>query len=152
MDRFNGAPREDAVRLLLACLPSPHWAGRIATHRPYPDLAALLAAADEAVYDLAPPDLTAALAAEPRPTLPKNAYAAARTALGAAHTAYESRFGHAFVICLHGLLPTETADHLLEGIRSRLANDPDDERLVATEELRRITRSRLALAFLESGP
>ncbi|MCZ9347137.1 2-oxo-4-hydroxy-4-carboxy-5-ureidoimidazoline decarboxylase, partial [Streptomyces sp. TRM76130] len=52
---------------------------------------ALLAAADEASYDLTAGELAQALAAESLPALPEGTYAAAGTALRAAHAAYESR-------------------------------------------------------------
>ena len=143
LERFNAAPAEEAAGTLLACLHSRAWADRLVAHRPYPDLPALLAAADEAAYDLSPDDLTEALAAETLPALPDDTYAAAHTALGAAHAAYESRFGHVFVICLAGLSPDETLNHVLTAIRSRLNNDPDEERLVAAEELRQLARTRL---------
>ncbi|KMS79687.1 OHCU decarboxylase [Streptomyces leeuwenhoekii] len=143
LEHFNHARAEDAVHTLLACLRHGGWAHRLAAHRPYPDLPALLAAADEATYDLTPEALTAALAAEPLPALPAGAYSAAHTALGAANAAYESRFGHTFVICVDDLAAHEVLDHVLEGIRSRLANDPEEERLVAADELRRLAKGRL---------
>ncbi|MFA3873914.1 2-oxo-4-hydroxy-4-carboxy-5-ureidoimidazoline decarboxylase [Streptomyces sp. MMCC 100] len=143
LERFNTAPAEEAARTLLACLNSHAWAHRLVAHRPYPDLTALLAAADEAAYDLSPDDLTEALAAEALPALPEDTYAAAHTALSAAAAAYESRFGHAFVICLDDLKANEALDHVLAGIRSRLANDPEEERLVASEELRRLAHGRV---------
>ncbi|MEJ1197154.1 MULTISPECIES: 2-oxo-4-hydroxy-4-carboxy-5-ureidoimidazoline decarboxylase [unclassified Streptomyces] len=141
--RFNAASADEVIRTLLTCLNSHHWAHRLASHRPYPDLPSLLAAADEAAYDLSPDDLTEALATEVLPPLPEDTYAAAHTALSAATAAYERRFGHAFVICLDGLPANEALDHALADIRSRLANDPDEERAVAAEELRRLARSRL---------
>ncbi|MER7489764.1 2-oxo-4-hydroxy-4-carboxy-5-ureidoimidazoline decarboxylase [Streptomyces sp. NPDC126497] len=140
---FNTAPAEEAERALLACLRSPRWALRLSGHRPYPDLPSLLAASDEATYDLSPKELTEALAAEPLPALPDGTYSAAHTALTAAHTAYEAKFGHVFVICLDGVPEEETLDRVLENIRSRLANDPEDERVVAAEQLRRLARERL---------
>ncbi|MGW8061853.1 2-oxo-4-hydroxy-4-carboxy-5-ureidoimidazoline decarboxylase [Streptomyces ziwulingensis] len=143
LERFNAAPAEEAVATLLTCLDNRHWAERVASHRPYPDPPSLLAAADEAAYDLSPDDLTAALAAEALPPLPEDMYAAAHTALSAATTAYERRFGHTFVVCLDGLSPGEALDHALAGIRSRLTNDRDEERQVAADELRRLARSRL---------
>ncbi|MEU6535128.1 2-oxo-4-hydroxy-4-carboxy-5-ureidoimidazoline decarboxylase [Streptomyces sp. NPDC047000] len=153
---LNTAPADEARRTLLACLPSPRWADRMAAHRPYPDLAALLAASDEAAYDLTPEDVTAALGREPlpdgagtvgppRPTY--STYLAARTALSAAHSAYAAKFGHPFVICLAEVAPEEALDRTLEGIRSRLANDPDEERAVAAEQLRRLARARLGHAL-----
>ncbi|MFB7089582.1 2-oxo-4-hydroxy-4-carboxy-5-ureidoimidazoline decarboxylase [Streptomyces sp. NPDC056296] len=143
MARFNAASTDEAIHTLLTCLNSHHWAHRLASHRPYPDLPSLLAAADEAAYDLSPDDLTEALATEVLPPLPEDTYAAAHTALSAATAAYERRFGHAFVICLDGMPANEALDHVLAGIRSRLTNDPDEERLVALEELRLLTRGRL---------
>ena len=140
---FNTAPADTARRALLACLGSVRWADRVAAHRPYPDLGALLAAADEAAYDLTPEDLTQALAAEALPALPAGTYSAARTALSAAHAAYEARFGHAFVIYLGDTPVGEIPDRVLEGIRSRWANDPEEERVVAADQLRRLARKRL---------
>ncbi|GGL75969.1 hypothetical protein GCM10010129_19510 [Streptomyces fumigatiscleroticus] len=151
LECLNRAAAADARRLLLACLRSHRWARRIADHRPYPDLDALLAAADEAAYDLTPADLAEALAAESLPALPEDTYSVAHTALSAAHAAYEARFGHVFVICLDQAAPEEALDHVLAGIRSRLANDPEEERMIAAEELRRLARGRLAGALAGTG-
>ena len=143
LDAFNSAPEAEVRHTLLACLRSPSWAHRLTTHRPYPDVDSLLAASDEAAYDLTWGDLTEALTAETLPPLPDDAYGAAHMALDAAQAAYESRFGHSFVICLHDLPPDEALDHVLAAIRSRLANDPEEERVVAADELRRLARGRL---------
>ncbi|MFF5564276.1 2-oxo-4-hydroxy-4-carboxy-5-ureidoimidazoline decarboxylase [Streptomyces sp. NPDC012623] len=141
--RFNTAPRTVIEPALLACLGSGRWARRIAAHRPYPDPDSLLAASDEAGYDLSFSDLAEALAAESPAAPPPGAPAAATTALRAAHAAYESRFGHAFVIGPAGLRPEESLDHILAAIRTRLGHDPDHERSVSADELRRLARSRL---------
>ncbi|MFJ4689903.1 2-oxo-4-hydroxy-4-carboxy-5-ureidoimidazoline decarboxylase [Streptomyces sp. NPDC088766] len=143
LDGFNGAPAAETRRVLLTCLRSPRWAHLVTAHRPYPTLDALLAASDEAAYDLTAGDLTQALAAESLPPLPADAYGAAHMALDAARTVYEARFGHPFVVCLDGVPPPEALDHVLEAIRSRLANDPEEERVVTAEELRRLARQRL---------
>ncbi|MEU2154885.1 2-oxo-4-hydroxy-4-carboxy-5-ureidoimidazoline decarboxylase [Streptomyces sp. NPDC019396] len=144
LDRFNTASDGAAEAALLACCGSRRWGRRIATHRPYPDLHALLAAADEAGYDLSAADMDEALADETPAALPPGAPPAAHMALNAAHAAYQSRFGHAFVICLDGYRPDEQPDQILTAIRSRLGNDPDDERVIAADELRRLARARLA--------
>lgn len=144
LEGFNTAPADEACEALLACLRSLRWARRVADHRPYPDLDSLLAAADEAAYDLPPVDLSVALAGESLPELPEDTYSVAHMALSAAHAAYEARFGHAFVIYLGDVHPDETLDRILEGIRSRLTNDPEEERVIAAEELRRLARGRLA--------
>ncbi|MEU6663667.1 2-oxo-4-hydroxy-4-carboxy-5-ureidoimidazoline decarboxylase [Streptomyces sp. NPDC046821] len=142
--RFNTLPAAKAEIALLTCCGSLHWARRLVAHRPYPDLGSLLAAADEAIYDFLPADLDEALSREALPLPPHGAYSVAHTALGAAHAAYEGRFGHAFVICLDGYGPEEALDQLLAGIRSRLGNDPEEERVLSWEELRRLARGRLA--------
>lgn len=140
---FNEAPADTVEQTLLTCLRSLRWSRRLTTHRPYPDLDALLAASDEAAYDLTPADLAEALAGESLPALPEDTYGVAHTALNAAHAAYEARFGHVFVIALDGVPPEELLDRALESIRSRLANDPEKEREVVAEELRRLARARL---------
>ncbi|NJQ00657.1 2-oxo-4-hydroxy-4-carboxy-5-ureidoimidazoline decarboxylase [Streptomyces zingiberis] len=76
---------------------------------------------------------------------------AAHTALRAAHAAYESRFGHGFVICLDGVDPAESLDHVLAGLRTRLGHEPEKERLVAAEELRRLSLGRLARLVCGGG-
>ncbi len=143
LEGFNRAAADDTRRALLTCCRSLRWAHRVTEHRPYPDLDSLLAAADEAAYDLTPADLAEALAAESLTLLPDGAYSAAHTALSAAQAAYESRFGHVFIICLDDVSPEEAADRVLAAIRSRLTNDPEEERLLAAEELRRLARGRL---------
>ena len=150
---FNAASPDDARHTLLACLHSLHWSRRLTDHRPYPDLDSLLAASDEAAYDLTPGDLAEALAGESLPVLPDDTYEAAHMALDAAHAAYEARFGHVFVICPDGIAPDEVLDHVLAGIRSRLTNDPEEERVVVAEELRRLARGRLlgVLSFRGAG-
>lgn len=149
--RFNTWPREAAEAALLECCGSRRWAHRMAAHRPYPDLDTLLAASDEAGYDLAPADLTEALAAEYAPGLHHDAPRAAHLALRAAHAAYESRFGHAFVICLDGLHASQHVDQVLAAIRTRLAHEPDEERSLTAEEMRRLARGRIIDLVTEAG-
>ncbi|XCW06729.1 2-oxo-4-hydroxy-4-carboxy-5-ureidoimidazoline decarboxylase [Streptomyces sp. HUAS MG47] len=140
---FNTAPRPAAEATLLGCCGSLRWAERVAAHRPYPTVDALLAAADEASYDLSRADLDEALARESSAAPAAGTPAAAQTALRAAHAAYESTFGHAFVISLDGVHRAERLDAVLAGIRSRLGNEREEERVVAADELRRLARSRL---------
>ena len=150
-EHFNTAPADELRRTLLTCLHSLRWAHRIATHRPYPTLDALMAASDEAAYDLTPADLAEALSAEALPVLPEGAYSAAQTALDAANAAYEAKFGHVFVICLDDVPPEESLNHALAEIRSRLANDPEEERVVAADELRRLAKGRLLRLLRGAG-
>ncbi|WP_406100116.1 2-oxo-4-hydroxy-4-carboxy-5-ureidoimidazoline decarboxylase [Streptomyces sp. NBC_01013] len=143
MAGFNAAPAAEVRAALLECYGSRRWAERLVATRPYPDLDALLAAADEAGYDLSPTERAEALAGEASPKLHPDAPHSAHLALAAAHAAYECRFGHVFVICLDGFRPAEHPDQVLAGIRARLAHDPEQERVVAADEMRRLARGRI---------
>ncbi|MFC8917476.1 2-oxo-4-hydroxy-4-carboxy-5-ureidoimidazoline decarboxylase [Streptomyces sp. NPDC057116] len=148
--RLNAATAQAAEAALLACCGSRRWAQRLAAHRPYPTLDALLAAADEASYDLSGADLDEALADETSADLPPSTPAAARTAWRAAHAEYESRFRHAFVICLDGHRPEERLNQALSAIHTRMSHPAETERAIAADELRRLARSRLSR--LVTGP
>lgn len=161
LSRFNAVPDEAAAALLRRCCGSTRWADRIAGCRPYPDTGSLLAAVDEASYDMTHGDLAEALAAEtPHLFFPgaepgqaagrggrmhrdPRGLLTAHTALRAAHTAYEHRFGHTFLVCLDGWEPEEQLGQALASVRARLGNDEEEERLVVTEELRRLAGVRL---------
>lgn len=143
LGRFNTAPASDVESALLDCFGSHRWAQRLAAHRPYPDLDALLAAADEAGYDLSLTERAEALAAEDSPALAPAAAASAHLALAAAHAAYESKFGHVFVICLDGVRPAEHPAQMLASIRARMDHDPEQERVVTADEMRRLARGRI---------
>ena len=152
LDAFNTWSRADAEAALLECCGSRRWAWRLAAHRPYPDLGALLAASDEAGYDLTPADIAEALAGESAPCLHDDAPRSAHLALRAAHAAYESRFGHVFVICLDGMPSCRHVDQVLAAIRTRLAHDPDEERALAAEEMRRLARGRITGLVADEDP
>ena len=116
----------------------------MAAHRPYPTVAALLAAADEAAYDLTPGDLAEALAGEATTALPDRGGLTTHTALRAAHAAYEAKFGHALVLALDPAAdPAAALGHTLESLRRRLEHDEDAESAATAEQLRRICRARL---------
>jgi 2-oxo-4-hydroxy-4-carboxy-5-ureidoimidazoline decarboxylase len=140
---LNRAPSVPAEEALRACCGSHRWARRVAAHRPYPTVEALLAAADEAAYDLTSGDLAEALAGEATTALPDRGGLRTRTALRAAYAAYEAKFGHAFVIALDTRDPAEALDQTLAGLRVRLCHDEDEESVVTAEHLRRICRTRL---------
>jgi 2-oxo-4-hydroxy-4-carboxy-5-ureidoimidazoline decarboxylase len=168
---FNTLPAEQAERELLACCAAPAWAEAVAAGRPYPDLAAALAAADAATAKLSWDGVIEALAAHPRigqrfPTRPEAHPADAgrgvtwsrqeqsgmdtasedtAAALVAANQAYEERFGHIFLIFASGRTPAE----MLAAARTRMRHDPATERLVVREELRKIARLRLERLLLE---
>ncbi|KRV46906.1 OHCU decarboxylase [Wenjunlia vitaminophila] len=148
LHRFNTASPSVAEAALLGCCGSRRWATHIIDRRPYPDMATLLVTADEAARAMTEADLSEALADEsqaPQPLtgLRLHGNQAAHTALRAAHAAYESRFGHAFVVSLDGCPPEEVLDRVLTSLHTRLYHTPEQERPVAARELHRIARNRL---------
>jgi 2-oxo-4-hydroxy-4-carboxy-5-ureidoimidazoline decarboxylase len=60
-------------------------------------------------------------------------------ALADANSAYETRFGHVFIVCASG----KSAPDMLALLRERLNNDPQTEMTIAAGELKKITRLRL---------
>lgn len=157
VDRFNALPAAEARRELMACCASPEWARRVADGRPYPDVAALMAAAGRALADLPWEEVALALAAHPRigerpagngreaawSRREQSGVAVADTptlaALAQANREYEQRFGHVFLIFASGA----TAERMLTAARQRLRHDPDTERQVVRAELARIVALRV---------
>jgi 2-oxo-4-hydroxy-4-carboxy-5-ureidoimidazoline decarboxylase len=154
---FNAAPHHAAHRDVLACCESHSFAKLITDGRPYPDATALYAAIDTAFEALNWDDIVEAMAGHPRigerkPVEPAQGQSAAeqsgattasddvRQALAAGNVAYEQRFGHVFLICASG----RSGQDMLTELRARLRNTPVSERAVARQELRKITRLRMA--------
>ncbi|MBT2384828.1 2-oxo-4-hydroxy-4-carboxy-5-ureidoimidazoline decarboxylase [Streptomyces sp. ISL-11] len=145
LDRLNSALPGVAEAALLACCGSRRWARHLADHRPYPDLRTLLATAERAARTLTPADLTEALADEtgPRQLL------VTHPALRRAEAAYESRFGHIFIIYPaptappDDRLPDDTVGRLLAALRVRLGHSPREETAVTAAELTRLAAGRL---------
>jgi OHCU decarboxylase len=67
--------------------------------------------------------------------------------LAAANHAYETRFGHVFLICAAG----KSAEQMLAALRDRLANEPPPELRIAAAEQAKITRLRLARLLASDG-
>jgi len=154
---FNALDLRAAEGELRACCASRAWADEVAAGRPYPDRAALLTRADDALGGLAWPDILEALDAHPRIGEPAegdgreatwsrreqsgmdSADDATRAALAEANRAYERRFGHVFLI----FASNRTDAEMLAAARERLGNDEESEREVVRGELRKITILRL---------
>jgi len=163
VEAFNALPPDRAEADLLTCCASTTWARRVAAGRPYPDLPALLAAADAASRALAWPDVAQALSAHPRigqrvagagreAAWSRREQAgvdaaddSTRAALARANEDYEARFGHLFLIFASGRTDAE----MLAAALARLGNDEATERDVVREELRKIARLRLERLFDE---
>lgn len=151
---------EEARARLRACCGSTRWVERMLDRRPFGSLEALLTAAREEWFALAPDDWKEAFAAHPRigdrealrHRFPETGEIAAReqagvdgaaadvlAALAEGNEAYERRFGFIFIVCASGL----SARQMLEMLRRRSANDPAAELQIAAGEQAKITELRL---------
>jgi 2-oxo-4-hydroxy-4-carboxy-5-ureidoimidazoline decarboxylase len=153
---FNTAPPAELTTTLLACCDVPSWAAAVRDRRPYADVDALLATADEAAREFTPAEVERALAAHPR--IGERAHgdrpdadwsrreqsgvdrdADTRRALTEGNRAYEERFGRVFLVCATGLSGAD----VLGALHARLDNDEETEAGVVAAELRTIALLRL---------
>lgn len=157
LTRLNGLSAEAARRELLTCCASTEFADSVAASRPYESLDDLLNASDDAIAKLTEDDIAEALAAHPRigqradgegreatwsrreQAGASDASPAVKQALAEGNAAYEQRFDRVFLICAAG----RSAESMLADLHTRLGNDPESERAVVAEELRKITRLRM---------
>jgi len=156
LEEFNAAPDDAVTAALLACCDVPRWAAAVRDHRPYDDVEALAAVADQAARELSGAEVDRALAAHPR--IGERARGRAtdaawsrqeqsgvgsdddlRRTLADANRAYEERFDRVFLICATGL----TGEQILARLRLRLDNDPETEAAVVADELRKIAALRV---------
>jgi OHCU decarboxylase len=126
----------------------------VAAGRPYADLNALLAAAEQAWLELESSDWLEAMKGHPRigergglsPAASEREQSRALqasqetlAALADENRRYEDRFGFVFLIAAAG----RSAEEILAELRRRLENHPELELAEAAEEHRKITRMRL---------
>jgi 2-oxo-4-hydroxy-4-carboxy-5-ureidoimidazoline decarboxylase len=157
---FNELPAAAAQQALLDCCSAPKWAAQMAAARPYSSADDAIRRSSAVVGTLTVTDLADALAGHPRigegPAAGDGHRRAAdwsrqeqsgvdaddtttRRALAEANRQYEQRFGHIYLVCATGRSGTE----LLDVLRDRLRNEPEDEWQVVRGELRKITTLRL---------
>ena len=160
LTRWNELPPDHAAREILPCCGSNAWAAAIASRRPIPDEAALLAASDAAWQNLSEADWLEAFRSHPRigeshdeKTSDSRSLAwseheqqkaaaadeAIKMALKWGNREYEQKFGRIFIVCAAG----KSASEILEILRRRLHNDDATELRQAAEEQRKIMRIRL---------
>jgi 2-oxo-4-hydroxy-4-carboxy-5-ureidoimidazoline decarboxylase len=157
LDDFNAEPPDRAVQALRACNAAPRFAAAVVAGRPYPDVDALVARAEEVVRELPWEEVELAIAVHPRigdrpdGSSPEaeasrreqravgSADDATRAALAEANRAYEERFDRVFLVRAAGRSPEE----LLAELRRRLDNDEDTERTEVTGQLAEITALRV---------
>jgi 2-oxo-4-hydroxy-4-carboxy-5-ureidoimidazoline decarboxylase len=147
---FNSAPAEEARGVLAACLDVPRWVEAVLAGRPYPDIEALVRAADAAT-PLQPGEIRRAIEAHPRigerttgwsSSEQSGVDSAAAEKFRQANAEYERRFGHVYLVCASG----RDGEELLADLTERLDNDPETELAVAGRELTKISALRLRKA------
>jgi len=157
---LNALPEEAARAELLRCCGCARWAGAVLAKRPFADKPGLLSAADAAWAATAEKDWHEAFSHHPRIggkdalrakfastqswATGEQAGATAASeavldALAAGNAAYESRFGHIFIVCATG----KSAAEMLDLLKSRLGNDAACELKIAAGEQHKITKIRL---------
>lgn len=157
IEEFNALPAEAAVEVVAPCVAIPSFATAIAEERPYPDVAALLAAAREQAAGWTDAEVEAALADHPRigERPPDDSASAAMSAreqagvdpadadvqarLAEGNRRYEERFGRIYLVRALG----RTAGEMLELLEQRLRNDPVTELVVTKQQLAEIALLRL---------
>ncbi|WP_280257811.1 2-oxo-4-hydroxy-4-carboxy-5-ureidoimidazoline decarboxylase [Nocardia wallacei] len=151
--RINELPTETWREVLKDVVGVAEWVDTVDAARPYADRDALVALAESAALALTEAQLRQALADHPRiGAATAHGSRAAREQSGVDVTdadlaerlrvgnlAYETKFGHIYLVCAAGRGGRE----LLTDLTSRLDNDPVDEIRVTRMELAAIARKRL---------
>jgi 2-oxo-4-hydroxy-4-carboxy-5-ureidoimidazoline decarboxylase len=159
LDQLNAMAPEAFVTTLDGIFEHARWvAETAAAQRPFPTVSALHDALMTVVH-AAPSNICTAFLRGHPPLSPKaladpGLTTASRSEQGglgmaslgeqlaqfeAASSAYESRFGFPFIVCVRRLTPP----FVLRGLQRRLTHDPDQERAAALAEISHITRLRL---------
>jgi 2-oxo-4-hydroxy-4-carboxy-5-ureidoimidazoline decarboxylase len=157
---LNSVPANEAQSELLKCCGSKRWAEQMTAERGFEKVDDLVAKADRVWWSLEPGDWLEAFLSHPKIGEKKAAAAtseqskqwSAAEQAGIAEAAndtlvtlaelnqkYEAKFGYIFIVCASG----KSSDEMLAILRSRLANEPDEELRIAAAEQAKITELRL---------
>ena len=161
IDEFNGLPAAQAASLLRSCADADRWVETLVAKRPYPDVATLMAVADQLTEEWTDDDVERALAHHPRigerPTGEGAEVAMSRgeqagvdasdtdlaRRLAEGNRRYEERFGRIYLVRAKG----RTGNELVSLLEERLENDPEAELAITTQQLREIAVLRLEGLF-----
>nr|WP_202455251.1 2-oxo-4-hydroxy-4-carboxy-5-ureidoimidazoline decarboxylase [Streptomyces sp. SID8367] len=153
MTRFNTSDESAAQAELHEVCASSAWGSKLLAQRPFATVEALFEASDAATAELTADDLAEAMAGHPPIGRPKpgdptssreqRGMAGASEELKAQmlelNLDYQDRFGHVFLICATGA----SAEQMLDALKTRIGNTPDQEREIVRTELGKINRIRL---------
>jgi 2-oxo-4-hydroxy-4-carboxy-5-ureidoimidazoline decarboxylase len=152
IEEFNTLPARDAAALLRSCADADSWVESLVAKRPYPDVEALVATADDLAGQWSVDEVEQALSHHPRiGERTTDGSAASSTsareqagvdpadidladALRAGNLAYEEKFGRIYLVRAKG----RTGPQLLKMLRERLENDPETEFGITVQQLREI--------------
>jgi allantoicase len=159
--RFLNSLDPSAARAgMMNCCGSTKWADAITKSSPFASAALLVEKAETAFSHLEKNDWLEAFGHHPRIGEMKSSAVTSNQAqswatqeqsgitgaqekvvaeLAAANRAYESRFGHIFIVCASG----KSSEEILRMLRERMSNNPENELRIAADEQRKITRLRL---------
>ena len=153
-------PDNKAVSEFTRCCRSSRWAAEMVRRRPFRNTEELADMADAVWNELGPADWKEAFAHHPqigdKESLRKKFASTKQWAEGEqsgieaasdevlqgltdGNEKYRRKFGYIFIVFASG----KSADEMLQILRTRMKNRPEDELLTAGEEQRKITRLRL---------
>ncbi len=160
LQKLNCLPRQKAVKAFLDCCGSKRWAEQLAGRRPFTSATEFLSAADAIWSELKEDDWREAFRHHPpiggKRAKAKQSSTASRWSVKEQSTAqkaapevlsvlaeenlvYTKKFGFVFLICATG----KTTEEILQALRQRMTNDPQEELRFASEEQRKIARLRM---------
>ena len=158
LDEFNALPFEASRAAMLDVCGCEAWAVEMAAKRPYGSVKAVNEAADAQWWLLGDYGWLEAFRAHPVTGAPDQRAAALSNAVpdseptiidtiaGLRHE-YYATFGFTFVFCAEG----KTPEDVLDAIKSRVENRPEEEMAYAAEEQAKITQVRLGRLFGHEG-
>lgn len=160
IDIVNNMERSALQTLLARYCGATRWLARMLDQRPFTDWSHLRQAADDTWWKLEPADWREAFDLHPKIGDLDNSEAkfadtqawsereqagiqeaadAVLQGLAQGNRDYERKFGYIFLVCATG----KSASEMLELLRQRLLNDPEDELRIAAEEEHQIMQIRL---------
>ncbi|HEY6063228.1 MAG TPA: 2-oxo-4-hydroxy-4-carboxy-5-ureidoimidazoline decarboxylase [Chitinophagaceae bacterium] len=160
LHELNILPRQQLIEELMKCCGSASWVNRMLPFIPADDMIELLEDAEEQWYQCGEDDWKDAFAHHPKigdvGLLTKKFASTAQwasgeqsgvnlasketiEALAEGNRLYEEKFGYIFIVCATG----KSAEEMLEMLRSRLKNSPEDEIKIAADEQNKITKLRI---------
>jgi 2-oxo-4-hydroxy-4-carboxy-5-ureidoimidazoline decarboxylase len=143
IDELNRLNETKACEAFEQCCGASRWVDRMVVGRPYEDLNEMLTICNTVWEECDVEDYMEAFSHHPRvyaagPQL-RDGSGATLEDLADAHEHYESRFGHVFIVSAQG----KSLAELLELMKQRLVNTPEQELLIAAAEQNKITHMRL---------